>query len=130
PVGLPEGRTPSRGGGCLGDFLLFLLLFLVLLVCLLRGWRSRGRRGGHRDGGLEGLVDVHAFQRGGQRLHAGFVDLHAGGGEDLLQVLLVHRLAGRVQDQRAVHIFHSCHLLFRGSPSPAVLGTRAARASI
>src|SRR5439155_393900 len=56
--------------------------------------------------GLEGLVDVHAFQRGGQGLHAGLVDLHAGRREDLLQVLLVHGLAGGVQDQRPVHIFH------------------------
>src|SRR5712691_9788373 len=101
-----EERTQARGRLFLGDFLFFLLFLFLLLFFLLGGRGCRGSGGRHRDGGLEGLVDVHAFQRSGQGLHASLVDLHSGGCEDLLQVLLVHRLPGRMQDQRPVHIFH------------------------
>src|SRR5712691_12407015 len=134
--GLAEERTQARGRLFLGDFLLFLLLFLFLLFFLFgcgSGCRSGSRRG---DGGFEGLVDVHAFQRGGQGLHAGLIDLHSGGGEHFLQVLFAHRLTGRMEDQRPVHIFHSCHLLLVHPPSIArssssdAFGTRAAKASI
>src|SRR5213593_4566795 len=106
-LGLAEERTQARGRLFLGDFLFFLLFLFLLLFFLLGGRRCRGSGGRHRDGGLQGLVDVHAFQRSGQGLHASLVDLHSGGREHLLQVLLVHRLPGRVQDQRPVHIFHS-----------------------
>src|SRR2546428_9360468 len=121
-LGLAEERTQARSRLFLGDLLFFLLLLFLLLFLLLGGRRCRGRGGRHRDGGLQGLVDVHAFQRGGQGLHAGLVDLHPGRGEDLLQVLLVDRLAGRVQDQRPIHIFHSssppCSLIIRSSCGP------------
>src|SRR5712691_8558412 len=115
--GLAEERTQARGRLFLGDFLLFLLLFLFLLFFLFgcgSGCWSDSRRGG--GGGLEGLVDVHAFQRGGQGLHAGLIDLHSGGGEHLLQVLFAHRLTGRMEDQRPVHIFHSLSPPSRSSP--------------
>src|SRR5438445_2850067 len=118
-LGLAEERTQARSRLFLGDLLFFLLLLFLLLFLLLGGRRCRGSGGRHRDGGLQGLVDVHAFQRGGQSLHAGLVDLHPGRGEDLLQVLLAHGLAGRMQDQRPVHIFHSssppCCLIIRSS---------------
>src|SRR3990170_3562182 len=104
--GLAEERTQARSRLFLRNLLLFLLLFLLLVVLLVGGRRGRGRCGGHRDGGLEGLVDVHAFERRGQGLHAGVVDLHPSSREDLLQGLLIDRLAGRVQDQRPIHIFH------------------------
>src|SRR5467141_2084546 len=114
--GSAEERTQARGRFFLGNFLLFLLLFLFLLFFLFgcgSGCRSGSRRG---DGGFEGLVDVHAFQRGGQGLHAGLIDLHSGGGEDLLQVLFANRLTGRMEDQRPVHIFHSLSPPSRSSP--------------
>src|SRR3989475_6634110 len=102
-----EERTEAGRGLLLADLLLFLLLFLLLVFFLLaRRGRSSGGAGRHDRGRRDRLVDVHALEGGGQRLHAGLVDLHAGGGEDLLQVLFVHRLAGRVQDERAIDILH------------------------
>src|SRR3990170_721312 len=98
-----EERTQARSGLFLRDLLLFLLLLVLLLGC----GCGRGSGGGHRDGRLQGLVDVHALERGGQGLHAGVVDLHARRGEDLLQVLLADGLPGRVQDQRPIDVFHA-----------------------
>src|SRR3989442_4515262 len=107
PSGLhAEERTESGGRLLLADLFLFLLLFFLLVFLLLA---RRGRGGGarrHDRRGRDRLVDVHALEGGGQRLHAGLVDLHPGGGEDLLEVLLVHRFAGRVQDERAIDVFH------------------------
>src|SRR5205807_7938818 len=106
--GSTEERTESRCRLFFGDFLFFLLLLFLLLFLLFGGGRGRGGGGGQRDGGLPGLVVVHAFQRGREGLHAGLIDLHAGSRQDFLQVVLVHRLAGRVQDQRAIDVFHLC----------------------
>src|SRR3970282_342980 len=107
-----EERTEARGGFLLADLLLFLLLLVLLLA---RGGRGGGGAGRHDRGRLEGLVDVHALEGGGQRLHAGRVDLHAGGGEDLREVLLVHRLAGRVQHKRAIDVLHVSFTSWTGS---------------
>src|SRR5437870_1204916 len=132
-----EERTEPRCRLFFGDFLFFLLLLFLLLFLLFGDGRGRGGGGGHRDGSLQGLVDVHAFQRGREGLHAGLIDLHTGGRQDFLQIVLVHRLAGRVQDQRAIDVFHLCsppcsihHPICERSSSSAAPGARAARASI
>src|SRR2546427_4521164 len=113
-----EERTEAGRGLLLADLLLFLLLFLLLVFLLLaRRGRGSGGAGRHDRGRRDRLVDVHALEGGGQRLHAGLVDLHAGGGEDLLQVLLVHRLPGRVQDKRAIDVLHVSFTSCVGSSS-------------
>src|SRR3990170_1087011 len=79
-----EERAETGRGLVLADLLLLLLLLLFLLFLLLaRGGRGSGG-GCHRSRRCEDLIDVHALEGGGQRLHAGLIDLHTGRREDLL----------------------------------------------
>src|SRR5207249_9912611 len=101
-LGLAEERTQARGRLFLRDFLFFLLFLFLLLFFLLGGRRCRGSGGWHCDGGLEGLVDVHAFQRCGQGFHASLVDFLSVGREYILLDICFHGLPVTVQSSRTL----------------------------
>src|ERR1041385_6521284 len=69
-TGLPEERAETGGSFFLADALLFRLLFLLRFGG--SGSTGGGCRCGGREarGGLDGLLDVHAFQACGEGLDA------------------------------------------------------------